>query len=77
MTAPHPSRRAAIADWFGLNRATLALLAVIGFLGLSEELWSNFLSLHLKEQAEASEATNASLHGRHLHGPDCQWQEPH
>ena len=59
MTAPHRNRRAAIADWFGLNRATLAVLAVIGFLGLSEELWSNFLSLHLKDQAEAKEATNA------------------
>jgi hypothetical protein len=59
MTAPHPNRRAAIADWFGLNRATLAVLAVIGFLGLSEELWSNFLSLHLKDQAAAKEATNA------------------
>lgn len=59
MTAHHRSRRAAIADWFGLNRATLAVLAVIGFLGLSEELWSNFLSLHLKDQAEAKQATNA------------------
>lgn len=52
-------RRAAIADWFGLNRATLAVLAVIGFLGLSEELWSNFLALHLKDQAAARDATNA------------------
>ena len=52
-------RRAAIADWFGLNRATLAVLAVIGFLGLSEELWSNFLSLHLKDQAAAKDATKA------------------
>jgi MFS family permease len=38
------------ADWLGLNRATLAVLAVIGCLGLSEEVWSNFLSLHLKDQ---------------------------
>jgi hypothetical protein len=36
---------ARVADWLGLNRATLAVLAVIGFLGLSEEIWSNFLSL--------------------------------
>jgi hypothetical protein len=43
----------------GLNRATLAVLAVIGFLGLSEELWSNFLSLHLQDQATAKKATNA------------------
>jgi MFS family permease len=52
-------RQAAVADWFGLNRATLAVLAVIGFLGLSEELWSNFLALHLKDQAAAQDATNA------------------
>ena len=59
MAAPHQNRRAAVADWFGLNRATLAVLAVIGFLGLSEELWSNFLSLHLKNQAAATASTNA------------------
>ena len=56
---PRPGRLAATADWFGLNRATLAVLSVIGFLGLSEELWSNFLSLHLKDQAAAKQATNA------------------
>jgi MFS family permease len=43
-----------LADWLGLNRATLAVLAVIGCLGLSEEIWSNFLALHLKDQAAAS-----------------------
>ena len=33
--AGRPSGRlAATADWFGLNRATLAVLVVIGFLGL-------------------------------------------
>lgn len=42
-----PSR---VADWLGLNRATLAVLAVIGCLGLSEEVWRNFLALHLKDQ---------------------------
>jgi len=51
---PTPSRRAAIADWFGLNRATLGVLAVIGCLGLSEEIWSNFLALHLRDQARAA-----------------------
>ncbi|TAK18658.1 MAG: MFS transporter [Acidobacteria bacterium] len=51
--------RAAVADWLGLNRATLAVLAVIGCLGLSEELWSNFLSLHLRDQAAAQGAANA------------------
>jgi len=39
-----------LADWLGLNRATLAVLAVIGCLGLSEEIWSTFLSLHLRDQ---------------------------
>jgi predicted MFS family arabinose efflux permease len=32
-----------------LNRATLAVLVVIGCLGLSEEIWSNFLSLYFKD----------------------------
>ena len=50
-----------MADWLGLNRATLAVLAVIGCLGLSEELWSNFLSLHLRTQAAASDAPHAVL----------------
>ena len=39
----------------GLNRATLAVLAVIGCLGLSEEIWSTFLSLHLRDQTAASD----------------------
>jgi MFS family permease len=50
-----------LADWFGLNRATLAVLAVIGCLGLSEELWSNFLSLHLKDQSGATTAAGAVI----------------
>lgn len=54
------TRRAAVADWFGLNRATLAVLSVIGFLGLSEELWSNFLALHLRDQAAATDAARAT-----------------
>jgi hypothetical protein len=51
--------RAAVADWLGLNRATLGVLAVIGCLGLSEELWSNFLSLHLRDEAAARGAVHA------------------
>jgi predicted MFS family arabinose efflux permease len=43
-----------LADWLGLNRATLSVLVVIGCLGLSEELWSNFLGLHLKNTTSAS-----------------------
>ena len=41
--------RESVASWLGLNRATLAVLVVIGCLGLSEEIWSNFLSLHLSD----------------------------
>ena len=60
MESPAPqSASARAADWLGLNRATLAVLAVIGFLGLSEEVWSNFLSLYLKDQTAAtSDAPN-------------------
>lgn len=49
------------AEWLGLNRATLAVLAVIGCLGMSEEIWSNFLSLHLKDQAKAATTGGAVL----------------
>ena len=58
MSSPAPSSAAGrAADWFGLNRATLAVLAVIGCLGLSEEIWANFLSLYLKDQAAATSNT--------------------
>lgn len=36
-----------LGDWLGLNRATLAVLIVVGGLGLSEELWRNFLGVYL------------------------------
>jgi MFS family permease len=55
------TRSERIADWLGLNRATLAVLAVIGCLGLSEEIWSNFLSLHLKNQAASADAASAVI----------------
>jgi len=42
-------QRESVASWLGLNRATLAVLVVIGCLGLSEEIWSNFLSLYFKD----------------------------
>lgn len=41
------SRWAKAADWLGINRATLGVLAAVGGLGLSEEIWRNFLALHL------------------------------
>lgn len=46
--SPAPARET-VAQWFGLNRATLAVLAVITCLGLSEEIWGNFLSLYFKD----------------------------
>lgn len=39
-----------VAQWFGLNRATVGVLAVIGCLGLSEEIWASYLSLHLADE---------------------------
>ncbi|MEZ5318091.1 MAG: MFS transporter [Vicinamibacterales bacterium] len=59
--SPPPDRWRGAADWLGLNRATLAVLAVIGCLGLSEELWSNFLALYLKDKATAATAAGAVL----------------
>lgn len=35
------------AAWLGINRATLAVLVVVGGLGLSEEIWRNFLAIYL------------------------------
>ncbi len=34
-------------EWLGINRSTAAVLVVVGGLGLSEELWRNFLSVYL------------------------------
>src|SRR5215831_10102980 len=47
--APAAPARESIAQWFGLNRSTVAVLVVIGCLGLSEEIWSNFLSIYFKD----------------------------
>src|SRR5574340_946898 len=38
-----------LASWLGVNRATLAVLVVTAGLGLSEEIWRNFLAIHLKD----------------------------
>ena len=35
------------------------MLAVIGCLGLSEEIWSTFLSLHLRDQTASPDSTRA------------------
>ena len=57
--APRPPFPERAADWLGLNRASLAVLVVIGCLGLSEEIWSNFLSLYLRDQSRAPEPAAA------------------
>jgi MFS family permease len=59
--SPDRPRRETAAEWLGLNRATLAVLVVIGCLGMSEEIWSNFLSLHFKDQAKAATTGGAVL----------------
>jgi MFS family permease len=41
------------AQWLGLNRATVAVLVIIGCLGLSEEVWLNFLGIYLKDQTDS------------------------
>ena len=38
----------------------MAVLAVIGCLGLSEEIWSNFLALHLRDTSGAARAGHAA-----------------
>lgn len=45
-----PAPKETAAQWLGLNRATLGVLAMIGCLGLSEEIWATYLSLHLAQQ---------------------------
>ncbi len=37
------------AEWLGINRAMAAVLVVTAGMGLSEEIWRNFLSLHLRD----------------------------
>jgi MFS family permease len=53
-----------IAGWLGINRATLAVLIVIGGLGLSEEIWRNFLAIQLKDSVtgvnQAAQVLNAA-----------------
>jgi len=44
-----------LREALGLNRAAVAVLAVIGCLGLAEEIWSNFLGLHLQAQTGAAD----------------------
>jgi len=49
LNTPIRERLKGAAGWLGVNRASLGVLVVIGGLGLSEEIWRNFLAIHLKE----------------------------
>ena len=69
METPASQRKAggkteSIAGWLGINRATLAVLIVIGGLGLSEEIWRNFLAIQLKDSVtgvnQAAQVLNAA-----------------
>ena len=46
---PQTGQRETAAQWLGLNRATVAVLVVIACLGLSEEIWTQFLSVYLAD----------------------------
>ncbi|MGA2736962.1 MAG: MFS transporter [Bryobacteraceae bacterium] len=61
-------RKETLAQWLGLNRATLAVLVVIGCLGLSEEIWSDFLSLHLRDRVAALTPAGAVLEAATIMG---------
>jgi MFS family permease len=53
---PFPDRKERAAQWLGLNRATIAVLVVIGCLGLSEEIWANFLGIYLADKTTVLDA---------------------
>ena len=44
-------RLRSLGAWLGINRSSLAVLIIIGGLGLSEEIWRNFLAVYLKDTA--------------------------
>jgi MFS family permease len=48
------------AGWLGINRATLAVLVVTAGLGLAEEVWRNFLAIHLKDTAQGMDQVLAA-----------------
>lgn len=43
------AKKESLAGWLGINRATLGVLVVVGGLGFAEEIWRNFLAIHLKD----------------------------
>jgi predicted MFS family arabinose efflux permease len=49
-STPEPQPQS-VANWFGINRATLAVLVAIGGLGLSEEIWRSYFGIHLRKES--------------------------
>src|SRR3990172_8102653 len=43
------AKKESMAGWLCINRATLGVMAVVGGLGFAEEIWRNFLAIHLKD----------------------------
>ncbi len=54
------ARVSRVGDWLGLNRAAAAVLAVIGLLGLAEEIWGNFLGLYIRDRSQAARTGDAA-----------------
>ena len=56
--------RESLASWLGINSATVGVLVVVGGLGFAEEIWRNFLAIHLKDSVtgvnEASRVLEAA-----------------
>jgi MFS family permease len=50
--ASPPPPRESLASWLGINRAMLAVLVITLGLGLTEELWRNFIAIHLQITTE-------------------------
>jgi len=51
------TEKESLAGWLGINRATLGVLVVIGGLGFAEEIWRNFLAIHLKDSVTGANQT--------------------
>jgi MFS family permease len=51
----------ATAGWLGINRAMAGVLVVTAGLGLSEEIWRNFLAIHLKNSVTGVNAAGQVL----------------
>jgi len=56
--------RESLTSWLGINSATVGVLVAVGGLGFAEEIWRNFLAIHLKDSVtgvnEASRVLEAA-----------------